>query len=823
MGVNSNTSGNLSVGFTLATGFSFSGWVKFNALPAGNAALWALDNGANEITLFGTAEATTSWYSTGSGAVISVFSIDTEWAYYSGRIVGTAVGAVPLICKKLLDTSFTSVAVDGIGTGVTPTTLRIGNDFNGQTSNACYAGWKIWTALLSDDELKLESTQLSPLRTRDLHSAPWMRMLTGVGRDYASGLKNDWTSAGTWVRTDLTPPIPDVFQKTRPAYWFVSAPAAAAAVGAPPEDFFFPRRRIAARPFDADPFPAPVQPVLTASGFDETIAPRGIRRQPPPAPETLIGLLSAFSIADSAPPVRVARRQMVVDAAALPAITAASVAWVDDAPTAPARRRAAAPPQDAAPPQSPFAAWWQDWFAPARSRRPSAIADSDVLPLVPLPVKWGWDNSQDIARRLRAPRADAPDVLPSVVQGWAPQEDLAPPRPRRSQWVSPADPLPLLLLPPWVPGEDRTLARRARALVPVDGNALPGIGTPWASEAQPDPRRRRPSAPLDADVAPALASTLTAWGFDAEALPARRLRVPVAQFADPEPAPVVPSLTAWPGDNNVPPVLFRRLRATPIDAFPAPIAIAATATLADEGAARAPRRLTRGPLDDFGIAPSFAGPWADHQTPIQPRRRPIHWQVDALPALALAPTIAGDQPVTWIRRTRAPVPSQDGIAGPTVAAVPEQAASSTRARRVAPAAYDALPSLGTPVAVADATAWTRRLVSIRPVDDAPIPSPRPISWAEDSRPPAPRRVRMVAATTEAHPAPVQPALVAWGWEDDRPRRRVVRVPFAYGDATVVVSIAITSPAPPERTYRVFAENRFYREPAEDRVYRVRKG
>lgn len=211
MSVYTNSSGNLSRAWALASGFSVAGWVRFQAVPTGNQALFTVDNGSSEITLFGAAEGTVDWYSTGTGNVVPVMTAITGWSYFGFRVSSTAANGITTITRNAGSSTFTKVLADGIGAGVTPTVIRIANDFNAQIANATFAGWKIWTAALTDQELIGESFRLAPWRTRQLYSYLDMRSVAGAGQ--ARNGVNKFTVSGTFVLGTSQPPVVELFDR----------------------------------------------------------------------------------------------------------------------------------------------------------------------------------------------------------------------------------------------------------------------------------------------------------------------------------------------------------------------------------------------------------------------------------------------------------------------------------------------------------------------------------------------------------------------------------------------------------------------------------
>lgn len=209
MSLYTNSSGNLSRAWSLASGFSVAGWVKFQAVPTGNQSLFAVDNGSSEITLFGAAEGTVDWYSTGTGNVVPVMTAITGWTYFGFRVSSVAANGITTVTRNAGSNIFTTVLSDGIGAGVTPTTIRIASDFSSQTANATFAGWKIWTAALTDQELRNESTRLAPWRNRQVYSFSDMRSVAGGGKDRYG--QNKFTVAGTFVLGASLPPVPELF------------------------------------------------------------------------------------------------------------------------------------------------------------------------------------------------------------------------------------------------------------------------------------------------------------------------------------------------------------------------------------------------------------------------------------------------------------------------------------------------------------------------------------------------------------------------------------------------------------------------------------
>lgn len=108
--------------------------------------------------------------------------------------------------RGLGDASYTT-ASGGAPSAFTEAALYFGNTSYDEYMDVRLAGIKVWDAHLSDAEIELEFTRLTPARTANLNI--WTPgILTGTDRvkDY-SGNGRDWTAGGT-LTDDDGPPVP---------------------------------------------------------------------------------------------------------------------------------------------------------------------------------------------------------------------------------------------------------------------------------------------------------------------------------------------------------------------------------------------------------------------------------------------------------------------------------------------------------------------------------------------------------------------------------------------------------------------------------------
>jgi hypothetical protein len=183
------------------TAMTVTCWAKISVDTNAQATLWVIDNG------------TSDYYgirSDATGTLMRVLS-DTsasgsrELAVGTWYFVALAVGPSSgrLVTYAAGDTAFTTTTYSATVTTFAAN-LRIGKwPTNGDVLNGCVAGFKLWTATLSQAELEAEAFQYLPARTADLRA--WYPFLAAGTTDYSGSAQT--LSGGTGAATEDGPPI----------------------------------------------------------------------------------------------------------------------------------------------------------------------------------------------------------------------------------------------------------------------------------------------------------------------------------------------------------------------------------------------------------------------------------------------------------------------------------------------------------------------------------------------------------------------------------------------------------------------------------------
>jgi hypothetical protein len=175
--------------------------VKISVDTNAQATLWVVDNGTSDYIgirsdATGTLMRVLSDTSTSGSRELAVgtwYFVALAMDASSGRLVTYAAG----------DTAFTTTTFGAFVTTFAAN-LRIGKwPTNGDVINGCVAGFKLWTATLSQAELEAEAFQYLPARTSGLRA--WYPFLTASTTDFSGNAQT--LSGGTGATTEDGPPI----------------------------------------------------------------------------------------------------------------------------------------------------------------------------------------------------------------------------------------------------------------------------------------------------------------------------------------------------------------------------------------------------------------------------------------------------------------------------------------------------------------------------------------------------------------------------------------------------------------------------------------
>jgi hypothetical protein len=183
------------------TALTVACWVKISVDTNAQATLWVVDNGTSDYIgirsdATGTLMRVLSDTSTSGSRELAVgtwYFVALAMDASSGRLVTYAAG----------DTAFTTTTFGAFVTTFAAN-LRIGKwPTNGDVINGCVAGFKLWTATLSQAELEAEAFQYLPARATNLRV--WYPFLAASTADFSGNAQT--LSGGTGATTEDGPPI----------------------------------------------------------------------------------------------------------------------------------------------------------------------------------------------------------------------------------------------------------------------------------------------------------------------------------------------------------------------------------------------------------------------------------------------------------------------------------------------------------------------------------------------------------------------------------------------------------------------------------------
>lgn len=182
------------------TAWSVTCWAKISTDTNAPTTLWAIDNGTGDyVGIRSDATGTLMRVISDFGAHGSRELAVGTW-YFVAYSLGPSGGRL-VTCES--DGEFTTTT-NGTPLTTNAANLRIGEwATNGDVLNGCVAGFKFWTATLSQAELEAEAFQYLPARTADLRA--WYPFLSAGTTDFSGNAQT--LSGGTGATTEDGPPI----------------------------------------------------------------------------------------------------------------------------------------------------------------------------------------------------------------------------------------------------------------------------------------------------------------------------------------------------------------------------------------------------------------------------------------------------------------------------------------------------------------------------------------------------------------------------------------------------------------------------------------
>jgi hypothetical protein len=186
------------------TAWSITCWLKISVDTNAQTIIWAIDTGSvfgDRYLLRTDSNGTTVRPVSDLGTHGSRALTVGVWYFVAvalhpdgGRLVSCADG----------DTGFTTTTYAAFGQSTAAANLRIGkNADNGEVLNGCIAGFKFWTATLSQEEIEAEAAQYLPARTDDLYA--FYPLIDDADDESGNG---NTLSGGTGATWETGPDIP---------------------------------------------------------------------------------------------------------------------------------------------------------------------------------------------------------------------------------------------------------------------------------------------------------------------------------------------------------------------------------------------------------------------------------------------------------------------------------------------------------------------------------------------------------------------------------------------------------------------------------------
>lgn len=218
-GVSFDTAGflQISTGLVMPTFGTLAGWVYTpSTIPSNWAVASVFLNGdfGSGLVSGNNAGGTSSQLATfasGGGAIVATLTTNTWWYFAISMGATNTVGyAKPAGADFASSTRSSTTGFSG----ALLTTIGNNGSFNNGGLSGVFAGWKVWTRALTEDELIFESEQLAPRTGFGLFAYLPMR---GGG----SVIVDEWRPSNAWTKSESLgnggrqPPVPEYRTRTR--------------------------------------------------------------------------------------------------------------------------------------------------------------------------------------------------------------------------------------------------------------------------------------------------------------------------------------------------------------------------------------------------------------------------------------------------------------------------------------------------------------------------------------------------------------------------------------------------------------------------------